>query len=160
MQAFCHSNPSSSKPSNSGSSFFLVGGSLLIAVALIPAHFDLLEAQRQRDAVLRLETHHQARVDRYEQAISAIERNDPDTIALITHASLGLIPQGTSSLAPAGQPADPMLFERLEPAPPKPLTPMRARSTVERLTTDRRARLWVIAAGAALALMGLLPRSR
>jgi len=138
---------------------FICGVALLAGAMFVPAREDLARVEHQRDTALAIEAHHEARIDRYDRALASIDRGDPDTMARLTHASLGLIPEHTEALVPSGAQRDPMLFELLEPEPFERPVYERDRSRFERLVLSETTRLWVIAGAALLALIGLLPRA-
>jgi len=138
---------------------FACGVALLAGAMLIASHEDLARVEHQRDTALAVEAHHEARIARYESALASIERGDPDTIARLTHANLGLIPEHAEALIPEGSPRDPMLFELLEPGPVEARSVERSRSRLERLVLGGATRVWVIVVGALLTLIGLLPRA-
>ena len=75
-------------------------------------------------------------------------------------SQLGMIPTDREAIMIPGQPADPMLFEHLEPAiaPFEPrITPV---SRLETLATGSTTRLWVALLGAVAVLYGLLPAAK
>jgi len=139
---------------------FIAGLALLVSAFVLPVREDLRVMRHQRELALIAEQEHAARNARYEQMIEALERAEPDTILRLAHSNLGLIPVGSESLVPAGGPRDPMLFELLEPESIDRPAYAPARSRLEGLVLDRRTRLWVVAAGAVLTLMGLLPMAQ
>ena len=139
---------------------FAAGLALLVSAFVLPVREDLRLMRHQRTLALIAEQEHAARNARYQEMIDALERAEPDTILRLAHANLGLIPAGSESLAAPGQMRDPMLFELLEPEPIARPVYRPERTRLERLVLDRRTRLWVVATGAVLTLMGLLPMAR
>lgn len=139
---------------------FAAGLALLVSAFILPVREDLRIIRHQRELALIAEQEHAARNARYQDMIGALERAEPDTILRLAHANLGLIPAGSESLSPPGELRDPMLFELLEPRPiPRPAY-RPDRSRLERLVLSRDTRLWVVAGGAVLTLVGLLPMAR
>lgn len=89
----------------------------------------------------------------------ALVAQDPETLALVLAAELQLVPEHATALVKPGQPADPRLFELLEPttqatlAAPAAATP----SALTRLATDRIGRAALLVLAAAAVLWGCLP---
>ncbi len=140
--------------------FFLAGITLLVAALLLPATGDLRTVRQIRDAALMTETHHHQRVARYEQFLRAIESGDQATIELLAQSQLGVIPAGREALILPGQPADPMVFELLEPIATTQAPVAHRISVLEKLTTTRETRFVVILVGAMAVLIGILPPAR
>jgi hypothetical protein len=143
--------------------FLLAGMGILAATVLIPAAEDLSAARFQRDRALLIEAHRIERLGRYEEYLSAIDNKDPSLILSLAESQLNQIPEGRAPIAGArgalGANSDVSVFPSLEPPPLALPTRRKTESTLERLTTNDHARLWLIAAGAACVLIGLFPAS-
>lgn len=141
--------------------FLLAGIGLLGAVAIIPAQRDLSDARWMRDRALAIEKHRQARLDRYAEFLSALDERERTLILSLAAGQLNLIPidrapiPGTIRTA-----ADASVFPSLEPPPAKMPQHVVTQSTLAKLSSDERSRVWVIAAGCFLVLIGLLPPSK
>jgi hypothetical protein len=140
--------------------FVLAGLAMLGATALIPAHEDLKDARWNRDRVLLVEKHREQRLTRYQEYIDAVDRQEPSLVLSLAATQLNQIPQERSPIPgmPAVSEGDASVFPSLEPPPlklpgPRPKTD----SLLTRWTTDTLTRVWFIALGSALVLLGLLP---
>jgi hypothetical protein len=142
--------------------FLLAGLAVLGATVLIPAEDDLAKARWQRDRALAIEAHRAARISRYEEYLAALDNRDPSLVLSLAESQLNQIPADRAPLpgyVPSGT-ADASVFPSLEPPPFELPERRRIGSILERWTTDNGSRLWLIAAGAACLLIGLLPQSR
>jgi hypothetical protein len=150
---------------------FVIGGlALLMSVVLIPAYDDLLEARYLRDRALAIEAHRKARLERHQEFLTALDEQDPALVMSLVASQLNKIPIDREPLGPVVEPPreapgvslppSASVFPALEPEPAVLPRRVRVESTLHRWATDERARLWVIAAGALLVLVGLLPASR
>lgn len=137
--------------------FFAGGVTLLVAAGLIPASDDLGEARWQRDAVLALERHALERIDRHQRYLDALDRADPPLVRALAASQLGLVDAETDALVHPNGPNDPMLFEAMEPPPVAIPARHRVDSRLQSWATGGRSRLWMLAGGAVLVLLGLLP---
>ncbi len=142
--------------------FLAAGVALLGATVIIPATRDLAEAQWLRDRALAVEAHREARLERYEQFLAALDERDPTLVGSLAASHLNQIPEGTEALP--GQRVDALssvsVFPALEPPPVKLPELRQVDSHLARWTSDDKSRLWLIAAGATCVLIGLLPASR
>lgn len=158
-----HSDPTDSRDFASEISragFFITGLVLIVAAALLPLKADLEWTTHQRNLALVQEQENAARNASYAQMIDAIDQKNPDTLRLLAQSNLGMIPADHSALVAPGAKQDPMVFELLEPAPlTRPEFAPRY-SRLERLVMIPKTRLWVIAGGMLLVLMGLLPAAK
>ncbi len=138
----------------------LSGVTLLAAALLIPAADELSSARWQRDRTIVLERAHLQRLDRHMAYLDALRSDDPALARALATAQLNLVPKDRAALD-LPEPAAPAvgIFQALEPDPP--ILPARAehRSTLARLALGPTSRLWLIALGALLTLMGLLPET-
>jgi hypothetical protein len=143
--------------------FLLAGLGLLAATVLIPASDDLAAARWQRDRALAVEAHRIQRLERYEEYLSALDNREPSLVLSLAASQLNQIPQGRAPITGArgalGATGDASVFPGLEPPPLTLPGRRKVDSTLQRLTTNDHWRLWLIAAGAACVLIGLLPAS-
>jgi hypothetical protein len=141
--------------------FLLAGLALLAAAVLIPAQQDLAQARWRRDAALAHEQTHRDRLDRYQQYLAALDRNDPAVLESLTLRQLNIYPDHAEpvgfALPPARQTAS--IFHQLEPPPTVVPEAAHRNSFLARLVTDRHARLWVIGFAALCILYSVLPRT-
>jgi hypothetical protein len=141
---------------------FLLSGLLLIASAvMIPASRDLARAHWRRDRVLLTEMHRLHRLTRHESYLGALLEGDDAVAYQLAATQLGLARQGAEivNLPDNGPTANASVFASLEP-PAIELPAFRETDTrLARLVNDERTRLWVLAIGAMLVLVGLLPPS-
>lgn len=138
---------------------FLAGLALLVAVALVPPAADLDTMRLHRDRALALEQTDLARIANYQALLTALECQDPDTIRLILAAQFQLVPKGQTALVLPGPPADPRLFELLEPAPtdlPRSVAPT-VPSRLTRLASSDLGRLALLTGAGLAILWGLMP---
>jgi hypothetical protein len=146
--------------------FLISGIAILAATVLIPAMDDLSEARLQRDRALTLERHRVERIARYQEYLSALEREEPSLVMALAESQLNQIPRGRqliieqpTPLVGAAAPSA-SVFADLEPPPPTLPDRVRVGSILERWTTSDAMRPWLIAGGALCLLIGLLPRSQ
>lgn len=141
--------------------FLLAGLGLLASGVMIPAARDLERAHWRRDRVLLTEMHRLHRLTRHEAYLEAVREGDEAVALQLATTQLGLARAGTDilSLPDGGSTSNASVFVSLEP-PPIELPPMHdPTSTLSRLANGERSRLWVLAGGAVLVLIGLLPPS-
>lgn len=141
--------------------YVAAGAALLVAVTLLPAQEDLLEAQWRRDQALAWEVHQLKRLERRSAYLESLDRRDPKLIASLAMVHLNLTPTGAAPLSPL-EPArvaqsDVGDVVNLDPPPPRTPRPAEPDSLLWRLATSGRWRLWLIAGGAMALLFGLLP---
>ena len=139
---------------------FCAGLTVLVAVLLLPAHVDLRETRTERDRALYLEEAQHTRIERYRTFLADLEHPSESTIDLLAMSQLGMIPADREVIMIPGQPADPMLFEHLEPAIASFEPRIIPVSRLETLATGHRSRLWVALLGAVAVLYGLLPPAK
>ena len=137
--------------------FFISGIILIIAAAILPLNADLDWTRHQRNLALVAEQENAARNVSYQGMLAAIENKKPDTLRLLAQSNMGMIPTGHDALLVPGQRPDPMIFELLEPAPLTRPDFEPNYSRLENLVMIPKSRLWVIAGGILLVLIGILP---
>jgi len=140
--------------------FFICGIILIVAAAILPLHADLEYTRHQRNLALLAEQENVARNVSYQSMIAAIDQHNPDTLHLLAQSNLGMIPADHDALLVPGQRADPMIFELLEPAALDRPAFAPQYSRLEKLVMTTKSRLWVIAAGMLLVLIGILPATK
>jgi hypothetical protein len=141
----------------------LIPGIVLVAFTLIlPAMDDLDAAKFYRDRLQLVEQHRDQRIGHYTQYLDSLQKGDPQTILSLAAVNLNKAPEGMTLMVPAGDIGHRSagVFDNLEP--PAPTLPERHKdySTLERLSKDPQARLWLMLAGATLIFLGILPPSR
>lgn len=155
------SSPRGFTPSiDAGWLLLLSGVALLAAALLIPAADELGEARWQRDRTIALERAHLERLDRHKTYLDALQSDDPALARALATSQLNLVPEDRAALDlinPAQANAD--VFGALEPEAPVLPTRSTLDSTLSRLALGPTSRLWLIAIGALLTLVGLLPPS-
>lgn len=146
-------------PIDAGWLFLIAGLALLSAAVLIPAEQDLADARWRRDLALAHETNRLERLERYRAYLDALERNDAEVIESLAASQLNLVRADAQLVDAATQPAafNASVFSQLEPGNVTVTAPPEHRSTLARLVTSRRTRLWVIGFAALCVLIGSLP---
>ena len=141
--------------------FLAAGLALLGAVLVIPAHDDLREAEFLRDRALTIEAHRQARLDRYQEYIDALDREEPSLVVALAASQLNEIPMDRVPLLDDSDMASSSasVFPALEPPPIALPERAKVESMLQRWSTDDRSRLWLIAGGAFCVLLGLITRA-
>ncbi len=143
--------------------FLIAGLAILGATVLIPAAEDLEATRFQRERALAIEAHRLQRLARYEEYLEALENRDPNLVLALAASQLNEIPEGRAPIpgqrGALGAMSDASVFPGLEPPPLRLPERVESRSILHRWTTDDRTRLWLIVAGAACVLVGLLPPS-
>ncbi|MEZ6243931.1 MAG: hypothetical protein R3B57_12915 [Phycisphaerales bacterium] len=139
----------------------LSGVMLLAAALLIPASDDLADARWRRDRALAVERGVLDRLERHEAFLAALERGDPVLLDSLAETQLNLVRAGREPVAIGPRtPAAAGPLASLEPPATELPERVRVDSTLAGWATDETGRLWLIAAGAALVMVGLLPPSR
>ena len=139
---------------------FAAGLAILVAALILPAQIDLRNTRIERDRALHIEQSHQTRIERYNTFLADMENPTQATIELLAMSQLGMIPKNREALVLGGQPADPQVFEILEPAI-KPFEPRVASvSRLELLTTSPQSRFWFVLIGAISVMYGLMPAAK
>jgi len=143
--------------------FLLAGLALLAATVLIPAADDLAATKFQRERALAIEKHRLERLARYEEYLAALDNKDPSLVLSLAASQLNEIPEDRAPIpgqrGALGAMADASVFPSLEPPALKLPERVQDDSILERWTNGERSRLWLIVAGAACVLVGLLPAS-
>ncbi len=143
---------------------FLISGVALISfTVIIPAYNDLQDARFYRERMRLAEDHRELRLSRYQEYQSALNRADDTLVRSLAAMQLNQAPADQELIKSEGdiatRTASP--FGSLEPPPlvlPEKVDP--PKSTLEKWATDDRSRLWLLAAGALLILVGMLPAAR
>ncbi len=139
---------------------FGAGLVVLVASLLLPAQADLRLTRTERDRTLHTERVAEQKIDRYRDFLNELHSPDEQTIELLAMSQLGRIPSDRQALVAVGEPGDTLLLETIEPDPSPFVDSQRPLTRLERITMDRRTRLWVIAGGLLAVLYGLLPATR
>lgn len=139
---------------------FVSGLVVLVAALILPAQIDLRETRIQRDLALHIEQSQHTRIDRYQEFLKQLESPSASTVDLLAMSQLGIIPDDREALIVQGKPADPQLFEFLEPTQPAFEPRVMRVSHLEEFTTGSRSRLWVVLIGAVAVMYGLLPAAK
>ena len=142
--------------------FLLAGSALIAATVLIPAYDQLAQSRWERDRAIAVERHAAKRLENYSNYLDAVQRRDPTVVMSLAASQLNLGPSdklallGPSDFAlPSGE-----IFSALEPEFEDVPPPVRPRSLLQKWTTDRRARVWLLGLGGLSLLIGLLPATR
>lgn len=139
---------------------FAAGLAMLVASLLLPAQADLRNTRSERDRTLHLERAQEHRIDRYRGFLNELHSPDEHTVQLLAMAQLGKIPGNRQALVAPGEPGDTQLIEAIEPVPEPFVDTQRPLTRLERMTTNPKARLWVIAGGLFAVLYGLMPATK
>lgn len=141
--------------------FLIAGTALISATLLIAAADDLSAANFQRRRALAAEAVHQERLERHAAFLDAVSRGDESVVRTLAATQLRMTASGREPLSLAGPTrVDASVFPGLEPPPVEPIgTRARPNSLLGRWATGERSRLWLLAAGASMVFIGLLPRS-
>lgn len=142
--------------------FVAAGLMVLGATVLIPAADDLAHARWLRERALIIEKERLERLERYEEYAAALEAREPALVMSLAASQLHQIPADRKPI-PGLTPAPDAPASVFPPLEPDPITlPERTLpdSLLYRLTTSEKHRVWLIAGGALLVLIGLLPPGR
>lgn len=141
--------------------FLLAGLMVLTATVLIPAQDDLDRARWLRDRGLAIERERLDRLERYREFAHAIEERTPSLVLSLAASQLHQIPADRRLIPGFAPPPDApaSVFAALEPDPPVRVERRTPDSILYRWATGERTRVWMIAAGTLLVLVGLLPPS-
>ena len=139
---------------------FAAGLAILVAALILPAQIDLRETRDQRDLALHIEQSHNTRIERYEAFLAEMKHPAPETVKLLAMSQLGMIASDRQALIIPGQPADPQLFEFLEPTPVVFEPRIVNTSRLETLTTGLDSRFWFVLIGAVSVMYGILPAAK
>lgn len=142
---------------------FLIAGLVLLGfTVLIPAQDDLAEARWQRDRAVAIEAQRKERLFKHERYLAALESREPTVVKALAASQLNLVPAGTGAIVEVDDPAtsNASVFPSLEPAPITLPELRRVDSRLGRWARDRDSRLWLIAAGSMMVLIGVLPWGR
>lgn len=141
--------------------FIIAGLGLLAAVVLIPAQRDLEEARFIRDRALQLEESRVERLRRHQEFLTALEEQQPALVMSLAASQLNRIPGDRAPVGgmPEQVRSSASVFPALEPPAVEPIRQRTVDSKLSRWATGETSRLWMIAGGAFLVLIGLLPGS-
>jgi len=141
--------------------FLLAGLALLAATVLIPAQDDLQQAELVLARAKAERSHAAERLANYAEFLDALNRADEDLMLQLAATHLNLTPAGRQPVPGVGASSNPTglidTFAALEPAPPGEFVRIAPRSLLHRWSTGERSRLWLLASGSLLTLIGLLP---
>lgn len=139
--------------------FLAAGMALLAATVLIPAHDDLQRAELVLARAQAERAHSAARLANYGEYLDALDRADRELVVELAATHLNLIPQGRTPVPGMGRRPTDLIdtFAALEPAPPGQFVRHPPESVLYSWSTDDRRRLWLLAGGSLLTLIGLLP---
>lgn len=142
---------------------FLLSGLVLLGFTLlIPAQADLAEAQWQRDRALAIEAQREERLFKHERYLAALESREPTVVKALAASQLNLVPAGAGAIVEVDDPAtsNASVFPSLEPRPIALPELRRVDSRLGGWARDRKSRLWLIAAGSMLVVIGAIPWGR
>lgn len=141
--------------------FLLAGVALLASAVLIPAYRDVETARWHRDRALVIESNRLERVERYARYLDAVERGQESVVLSLAAAQLNRAPEGWRPLVDNPDPSTTTasVFPALEPGPAHDPPRVENTSLLSRWATGERSRLWLIAAGALLTLIGIMPQT-
>ena len=136
-----------------------MGLATIASVVLISASVDLAYARWGRDRALAIERQRVERLENYRGFVERLEAGDRSLLQTLAATQLGMIPAGKTLLVGVADtlPASASVFGALEPSSREIPGPRLAGSTLERLATSERGRVWLIAGAALCMLLGLLP---
>jgi hypothetical protein len=142
--------------------FLTAGVALLSVTMLIPAIDGLSRAEHERDAARALAAWHAERLSRYSAFADELASGEPEVLRSLVARELNLVPTGAEPIAVADAPgADPVsVFDRLDPPFTMPLAPRVHESRLGEWARHPRSRLWLLAGGVLLVLMGLVTGGR
>ena len=141
--------------------FLLAGLALVASGVMIPAARNLERAFWRRDRVLLTEMHRLHRLTRHEAYLEAVREGDEAVVYQLATTQLSLVRDGTEvvDLAHNGPTSSTSVFASLEPSAIELPAFREIDSALAKMVNGERSRLWVLAGGAMLVLIGLLPPS-
>jgi hypothetical protein len=139
--------------------FIIAGLGLIAATVIIPAQDDLDEARWMRDRALTFEQERLDRLARHQEYLDALESAEPRLVTSLVASQLNQVPADRFPIPGLTDVslADASVFPSLEPGTVTPPARVRTDSLLERLTTSDGTRVWMLAGGGLLVLIGLLP---
>lgn len=142
--------------------FVFAGLAILACLVLIPAKDDLDEARWKRDQALAVEAHRAKRLENYSTYLKAVEEGQKPLVLALAASQLNQIPTDRSPIPGLTETkhADASVFGALEPDPLVLNDRPQTASLLHTLCTDHKLRLWTLAVGAIVLMLGLLPASR
>jgi hypothetical protein len=141
--------------------FLLAGLALIASAVMIPAARDLDRAHWRRDRVLLTEMHRLHRLTRHEAYLGAVRDEDEAVVYQLAATQLGLVRDEAEvvELIDDGPTASTSVFASLEPPAIELPAFTETDTRLARLANGERSRLWLLAIGSMLVLVGLLPPS-
>ena len=143
--------------------FLAAGLALLAATVLIPARDDLQQAELVLAKANAERAHAAQRLAKYAEFLEALRREDEDLMLQLAAKHLNLTPRDRAPILGVGAElrSDGIIdtYAALEPPPPSEFVRVAPNSMLQRWSTDDRSRLWLLAGGSLLTLVGLLPAS-
>jgi len=141
--------------------FLAAGLGLLAATVLIPARDDLQQAELVLAKARAEQAHAARRLANYSEFLEALNRGDEDLMLQLAAQHLNLTPAGRAPILGVGAGQNPEglidTFAALEPPPPGEFVRIAPDSLLYRWSTSDHSRLWLLAGGSMLTLIGLLP---
>lgn len=134
--------------------FLIAGLAGIAALVLVSAHHDLNQARHQRDLAFAAERDRLVRLARHDTFLDAVAQGDELLMNTLVRTQFDA---RTGLAEDSGDTTDATFWAHLEPDPSVRPTEPEPRSLLERVATDDRRRLWVIAVAGLLVLIGLLP---
>lgn len=144
---------------DSGWLYLVPGLTLCIACVVIPARDDVVEQRRQIEELVAAEARLTETLRAYNELVSDIDRAEPSVIRELAATQLNLMPAGEAPvMLVANETVDitdwvDARIEKAQAARTPPVAPRQSR--LQHLVSSTN-RLWVMAAGAVLAFIGLL----
>ncbi|MEO1007194.1 MAG: hypothetical protein AAFX79_01350 [Planctomycetota bacterium] len=145
---------------DAGWPLLVAGLALVAAVVLVPAHESLRQTRFERDKLLAMDAQGRERVRRLARYLAALERGEPGLVRSLAFDQMRLIPEGRTPLLPPAPLGPVDVFDALDPPPVTVPAVQPIDSMLGRWALDRGLRPWLLAAGAMMAFVGVLPQSR
>jgi len=139
---------------------FSAGLVIVVAAFLLPMQEDLRLTRLERDRTLYMEQVENQRIERYREFLNQLASPDEQTIELLAMTQLGLIPADRAAIVMPGQRDDTLLLDAIEPRVEPFETQVRPQTRLERLFSNKDAKLWIVGAGLLAVLYGLMPATK
>jgi len=139
---------------------FSAGLVIVVAAFLLPMQEDLRLTRLERDRTLYMEQVENQRIERYREFLNQLANPDEQTIELLAMTQLGLIPADRAAIVMPGQRDDTLLLDAIEPRVEPFETQVRPQTRLERLFSNKDAKLWIVGAGLLAVLYGLMPATK
>lgn len=137
--------------------FLIAGIALAGAVLIVGAMEELRVAANLRDRALAAERHRASRIERHEQYLAALRREDPRLVEALAAVHLNRVPSGRDVILVDGEGSSTSIFASLEPPAVEITARAEPDSLLWRLSTSDQPRLGVLALAGGLIAFGLLP---